>query len=1083
MSVKLNSIRLALVSLFALVATSMSAQTKVTVKDATGEAVIGASVIEKGTRNGGVTDLDGNFTIKVQGNNPVVISYIGMKSQTVNVKGKSAITITLEDDNTTLNDVVVIGYQTVRKKDLTGSVASVSSKQLEDIPVTNVTEAMTGKLAGVNITTSEGSPDAEVSIRVRGGGSLSQDNSPLYIVDGFPVASISDVSPSDIQSIDVLKDASSTAIYGAKGANGVVIITTKSGSEGKVQVNFSAQYGVRKSLGEVKIASPYEYALYQQEFRTNDNPYGNYTDLDIYKSLGGRNYQDEMFGRTGHTSQISANVSGGTKETKWSTSYTRSDEKAVMIGSGYNRDNFTAKIQTKLNDWLTLDVNDRFSYTKIKGLKGGADTGESSKAYSVAANAIKERPINRLTSDLDEAGSTDFVDPVTRVRATYKQQNRLQNNINAALTWQPFKGVRAKSEYGYGWRYENTDQVWVDGNTGNSKIGGSGQPRSEIEKRVKKEWRWANTVTYDKKNLILKGDNFSGLLGQEVSSSFYNDTYNSAIGFDNSFTVDQILAMMEQGGEKNVKTTISLKDNMSSYFGRLNYTLYDRYLFTFTMRADGSSRFSDGNRWGYFPSAALAWRVIEEPWMKGAEKWLSNLKLRLSYGTAGNNRIDAKYMYTTYSTSTGAIYFDESTTTQLTAGSLMSNPDLKWETTITRNIGFDFGFFNNRINGAVDLYWNTTKDLLMRQQINEASGYSEQYQNVGQTSNKGIEFQVNANILDKKNINLDFNFNVSYNRGKIDKFPFAGENGKYWVSSKWMGTANVCNKDFLIEEGGRLGEVWGYQYDGVYTTNDLLFNTQTKKWEIRTNEAGDPIAVNSNTLTGASLEPGALKIKDRDGDGEITEKDKMRLGNTIHPWSGGFGFSGRFLKDFDFNVFFNYQLGGKLINGTKAGSSFRVGSENDKNINADYIISKRWSRLDPATGENIFNSTYAVNYINENGEQAYYDFINQVNAGKKAYNAANATTRPLMDIDVENASFLRLQTITLGYTMPKNLVKKVGLNNVRLFVSGYNLFCLTNYSGVDPEVNACVDTPMTPGVDYASYPKSYSIIGGINVSF
>ena len=1086
MSKKLKSIRATLVFALLLFVGTIQAQTiKVNVKDSSGEAIIGASVVEKGTSNGAVTDFDGNAVIKSTGKS-LTISYIGMKKKTVDPKGKAQLNIVLEEDNTTLNDVVVIGYQTVRKKDLTGAVASVSSKQLEDIPVTNVTEAMTGKLAGVSITTSEGSPDAEVSIRVRGGGSLSQDNSPLYIVDGFPVASISDVAPSDIQSIDVLKDASSTAIYGAKGANGVVIITTKSGKEGKVQVNMSAQYGMRKSVGEVKVASPYEFALYQQEWASssNPNPYGNYSDLDIYNSLGGRNYQDEMFGRTGNTSQLSVNVSGGSKETKWSTSYTRSDEKAIMLGSGFKRDNFTIKLQTVLNKWLTLDVNDRFSYTSVYGLKGGADTGESSKAYSVAANAIKERPINRLTSDLDdEAGSDNFIDPITRVNATYKQQNRLQNNINGALTWEPIKGLKFKSEYGYGWRYNNTDQVWVDGNTGNSKIGGSGQPRAEINKRVQKEWRWANTANYDVKKLFMKGDHLNVLLGQEVSSSFYNDTYNSAINFDNSATVDQILAMMGQGDEKNVTTYIGLKDNMSSYFGRLNYTINDRYLMTFTMRADGSSRFTDGNRWGYFPSLALAWRVVEEPWMKGTSDWLSNLKLRLSYGTAGNNRIDAKYMYSTYSTSTAAIYFNDVTTQQIAPGTLLSNPDLKWETTITRNIGIDFGFLNSRINGSVDLYWNTTKDLLMRQTINEASGYSVQYQNVGQTSNKGIELQLNANIFDKKEFALDFNFNISYNRGKIDKFPYAGTNGKYWVSSAWAGTAAVCNNDFLIEEGGRLGEVYGYIYDGVYTTNDLKFNTTANRWEIRTDESGNPVAVNSTGLTGATLEPGAIKIKDTDGNGTVDADDKVRLGNTVHPWTGGFGFSGRFLKGFDFNVFFNYQLGGKLINGTKAYSSYRVGSEQNKNINEDFTISRRWTRLDPVTGENMYDRTYAANYIAANGEDAYYAFINSVNAGKSVYNAANATTRPLLDTDVEDASFLRLQTITLGYTLPKNIVKKLGLSNVRVFASGYNLFCITKYSGVDPEVNACSDNPMTPGVDYATYPKSYSILGGINVSF
>lgn len=1083
MSEQIKRIRTTLLLALLLIAGGVSAQTvKVTVKDSNGEPVIGASVIEKGTRNGGVTDFDGNINVKMQGKHPLVISYIGMKSKTVDPKGKTTLNVTLEDDAATLNDVVVIGYGTVRRKDLTGSVTSVSSKQLENIPVTNVTEALTGKMAGVNITTTEGSPDADVKIRVRGGGSLSQDNSPLYIVDGFPVSSISDVSPSDIQSIDVLKDASSTAIYGAKGANGVVLITTKSGKEGKVQVNLNAQYGFRKSVGEVKVLNPYEYAYWQYELNpSSKNAYGSFEDLDIYRSMSGNNYQDELFGRTGTTSQVSLNVSGGNKETKWSASYSRSDDKAIMIGSGFSRDNFNIKLQTKLNKWLTLDVNDRFSYTKIEGLKGGADTQEPSKSYSVAARAIVDRPVNVLKGDvMDEESGDTYTDGVRRVNATDKLQTRLQNNINSALTWEPFKGLRFKTEFGYGWRYNNLDQVWGLDNSGNSKFGHSGRPFAYLEKRVQKEWRWANTVNWDKKGLIHKTDHFNVLVGQEISSSFYHDTNMTSVDFDSNTSMEQIRAAMGNGTALPTTTYISLKDNMLSYFGRINYTLMDRYLLTFTMRADGSSRFTDGNRWGIFPSVALAWRITEEPWMKGTEKVLSNLKARLSFGTAGNNRVNAKYMYTTYSvgsTSDKSIYFDENTAVILKHGDMMSNPDLKWETTITRNFGIDFGFFNSRINGSIDLYWNTTKDLLMRQTLPGESGYKYQYQNVGQTSNKGVELQTNFVIVDKKTWGLDFNFNISYNRGKIDKFP----GGDAWESSSWSGSGMISSQDFKLEEGGRLGEVWGYRYAGVYTTDDLEWNGST--WTIRKDENGNPVCANSYDLLKGTLMPGSPKIEDVDKSGKIDDGDKVRLGNTIHPWSGGFGFSGRFLKNFDFTLFFNYQLGGKMVNATRAAASTFSGSNYNFNLNDDFSLANRWTRVDPASGENMMAKTFAEKFIKDNGVDAYYDYINNVNSGKGIYNPASVTDRPLLDWDIEDASFLRLQTITLGYTLPKKLVKKAGLTNVRVFASGYNLFCITSYSGVDPEVDACVSTPMTPGVDYAIYPRSYSVIGGINVTF
>ena len=1052
-----------------------------TVKDKTGETVIGASVVEKGNAgNGTITDIDGNYTISVPGNATLVFSFVGMKPLEVGVKGKSIVDVTLEDDTQLLDEVVVIGYGTVSKRDLTGSVASVGAEELATVPVNNVSEALTGRMPGVSITTTEGSPDADVRIRVRGGGSLSQDNSPLYIVDGFPVSSINDIASADIESIDVLKDASSTAIYGAKGANGVIIITTKSGHEGKPQVDFSASFGIRKRVGEVGVLSPYEYVMYQQELNQDGTNYGLYQDLDIWKSVEGTNYQEELFGRTGNIRQYNVSVSGGTKETKYSASYSRNDEKSIMIGSGYSRNNVTFKLQSKLNKWLTLDLNNRFSYTEIDGLSGGADTQESSKAYSIVARSVIYRPVNRLTEDFlnEDTGNTDY-SPLERIQATYKKQTRLQNNANVGLTWEPVKGLKFRSDYGYGWRYNNTEQVWEAAATSNSKFGYSGQPQAYFTKRVYKEWRVSNTVTYDHKNLLASEDKFNILLGQEASSNWYTDTNLTSVAFPTDNTVSEILAAMGNGTALPTETYIGLKDNMSSFFGRINYSLFDRYLLTATVRADGSSRFTKGNRWGVFPSAALAWRINEEAFMDNTTEWLSNLKLRLSFGTAGNNRIDASYMYTTYAlagTDTKTIYFDESAATMLEHGSLLSNPDLKWETTITRNLGIDYGFLNNRISGSIDVYWNTTKDLLMRQTLPGSSGYSYQYQNVGQTSNKGIEFLTDIVIADKASWGLNFNFNISYNRGKIDKFP----GGSTWQSSSWSGSSIISQEDFYLEEGGRLGEVYGYIYDGFYTTDDLEWSGTA--WVIRTDEDGNPVTHDLGVVTG-TLEPGAMKLKDVNGDGVIDSNDKVRLGNTIQPVVGGFGLNGRFLKNFDFNVFFSYQLGGKLINATKAASSYYSGSTQNYNLNNNFTLANRWSRIDPVTGENMLSRNFANEYISTYGEEAYYEYINSVNSGKTIYNPASVTQRPLTSWDVEDASFLRLQTVSIGYTLPKAFTQKLQMQKVRIYATGYNLFCLTGYSGVDPEVDCCTSTPMTPGVDYAAYPKSFSIVGGINVTF
>ena len=860
MSNKVKNMRSWLLMLFAAISLGVSAQTitvKGNVKDTTGEPIIGASVVEKGnTTNGTITDLDGNYSIKVPSKATLTISYIGMKTQDIAVKGQSQINVTLSDDTQALDEVVVIGYGTVAKKDLTGSVSSVSAKQIAAIPVSSASEALQGKMAGVSITTTEGSPDADVKIRVRGGGSLSQDNSPLYIVDGFPVSSISDIAPTDIQSVDVLKDASSTAIYGARGANGVIIITTKSGQEGKIQVNLGASFGVRKVTKMVDVLNPYEYVLWQQEIDQEGMKYGMFDDLDIYKSMKGTDYQDEIFGRTGNQQQYNVSVSGGNKDTKFSVSYAHNEEKSIMLGSGFSKENINAKLNTNINKWLTMDFNARFSYQTIDGISGGADANESSAANSLISRSVIYKPVEEINttssdSDDDENVNNAQYNPLERLNATYKKQTRLQQNYNVGLNWKPIKGLTFRSEFGYGWRYNNTDQVWGVEATSNSKYGYYGQPQALLNKVVNKNWRNANTVTYDTK-FLNNTHKLNVMLGHEVSSSYDHETINTSVAFSKYMTISDVLSGMSNGTALPTSTYIGFKDNLLSFFGRVNYTIQDKYLMTFTMRADGSSKFSKGNQWGYFPSLALAWRISDEAWMERSKEWLSNLKLRLSVGTAGNNRIKSGAINSTFSlaeTSDKNIYFNETSAVVLQHASNLSNPDLKWETTLTRNLGIDFGFWNNRLSGSIDAYWNTTKDLLMNATIPSSTGFSTQYKNFGQTSNKGIELALDAVIVDTKDFGLNANFNISYNRAKIDKL--AG--GQTWQSSNWGGKPAGQN-DFFIEEGGRLGEVYGYELDGFYTTDD--FSWDGSKWILNENLTDPTELIKYNNFG-----PGSLKLK------------------------------------------------------------------------------------------------------------------------------------------------------------------------------------------------------------------------------
>ena len=1070
---KMKNMRAALLFfLVAVISLSVSAQNVAvtgTVTDKTGETVIGASVVEKGnTGNGTITDIDGNFSLNVPANATLVFSYVGMKSQEIALKGKTKVDIVMEDDAQALEEVVVIGYGTVQKKDLTGSVASVSAKQLESIPVSSASEALQGKMAGVQITTTEGSPDADIKIRVRGGGSLSQDNSPLYIVDGFPVSSISDIAPTDIQSVDVLKDASSTAIYGARGANGVIIITTKSGAEGKTQVNFGASYGFRNVIKQVGVLDPYEFSLYQYELDQSGTSYGAYKDLEIYKSKEGSNWQDQLFGRTGNQQQYNISVSGGTKSTKFNISYARNDEKSIMRGSGYSKNNINAKINTEINKWLSLDFNARLIQQKIDGLSGGADN-ESSKAYSLVARAITHAPVKALNEDSedDENSTNARYTPLERVDATYKQQRRFRQDYNVGINWEPLKGLKFRSEFGYGWKFDDTDQVWGYKATANSKFGHGGLPQAYLTNSDNKNWRNANTLTYENKKLFNGRDRLNVMIGHEVSTSQDTKKYVTSVDFSKDATTKEILAALGNGTALPTSTYIGIKDNLLSFFGRANYTLMDKYLFTFTMRADGSSKFGKGSQWGYFPSGAIAWRIYDEAFMNNAKEWLSNLKVRVSYGTAGNNRIPSGSMYTTYSvagTSEKGIYFDETTAVVLKHGNVLSNPGLKWETTVSRNAGIDFGFFNNRLSGAIDVYWNTTKDLLMKTTIASSSGYSYQYKNMGQTSNKGVELQLDAVLVDAKDFGLNFNFNISYNRGKIDKL----NGSSFWQSSSWAGTAAAGIEDFLVEEGGRLGEVYGYKTDGFYTADDFTFDAEKGTYALK---AG----VNDcSSLIGGKVYPGSIKLKANE-DGEYK---KERLGNTVPTVSGGFGLNARW-KGFDFTAFFNYSLGNKIVNATKLGSSFYSGSSKNWNINDHFTSTNRYSWIDPSTGTNLLSSAS----IKANGEAWTINRLNEVNTGSSIWNPAAATVMPLVDWAVEDGSFLRVNNITIGYTLPKLLVSKLNIQNIRIYVTGYNLHCFTKYSGTDPEVDCCTSTPMTPGIDYAAYPKSRSFVGGINVTF
>ena len=751
MSGNLKVFRLALVVLFTLVVGGVSAQTvKGTVKDAKGEPVIGATVQEQGTKNVAVTDLDGNFSIKLSGNNQVSFSYIGMKTLVVDAKGKSVLNVTLEDEATALDDLVVIGYGSVRRKDLTGSVATVNSEALAAVPVASVSEALTGKLAGVNITTTEGSPDADVKIRVRGGGSITQSNDPLLIVDGFPVESISDIPATDIEDITVLKDASSTAIYGSRGANGVILVTTKSGKSGKVNVSYNAYYSWKKMAKKMDVLSPYDYAKWQYELALLMNPngdissytdyFGNYEDMDLYRDAEANDWQDIVYGRTGNTFNHNLNVNGGSETIRYAFSYAHMNDKAIQIGSNYKRDNFSLKLNTKPTKTTTLDFQVRYSETDIRGggandATGNYDTDRRLK-YAVIYTPI---PLKNLDSS---AGSSDddlgnLYNPVESQSDNDRKKQRKTFNMAGAFGWEIFKNFKVRTEFGYDDYNQYDQRFWGTTTYYVKNVPASSNqnlPAIRMVDTNRHRFRNSNSISYDFDKLFSNKDHsLNMMVGHEYIITKQRENTNEVHGFPEDYDADTAWKLSSQGTPYTINDYYSADDKLLSFFGRVNYNFKDRYLLTATFRADASSKFSADNRWGYFPSAAVAWRISSEPFMKAAENWLDDLKLRFSFGTAGNNNIPTGQLAQLYESKTTS--WINGVPSYWAPSKVMANPDLKWETTVTRNLGLDFTLFKGRLSGSVEAYWNTTKDLLI-QFPTAGTGYDSQYRNMGETENK-----------------------------------------------------------------------------------------------------------------------------------------------------------------------------------------------------------------------------------------------------------------------------------------------------------------------------------------------------------
>lgn len=1086
MSEKIKNVRFALVAMLLLFSAAVQAQTiSGNVKDKTlGEGVIGASILEVGTTNGTVTDFDGNFTLTLKGkSNKLQISYVGMKTATVDVKGKSTIDVVLEDDNTSLEELVVVGYGAVRKKDLTGSVSTVKGQSLTKVPVPNVGEALAGKLTGVRITTTDGSPDAEVLIRVRGGGSITGDNSPLYIVDGFPTSSINDISSNDIEDITVLKDASSTAIYGSQGANGVILITTKKAEGGRTRINYNGFVQTKTVASRLKamdtydyIMSNYEYAVLRGNESSFEKNFGVFGDFDIYKSIKAIDWQDDMFGANVASTQQNVSVQGGNDKTNYSVSGTYDYNGGLMPQNDYSRLSFQMKLNHQLNKKMKLGLVARISdqTTNGSGTQGGTYKIRTSQAITSQATKGLSSFIKPDISSMSDEEYQEYLNSnltLAEQAARYWQKNnQTKFQFNVSLDWKILKELSLRAEAGYTYGFRDKRNWWGETTTNASYEGG--KPLAEWYNYKTANMREAVTLTWDKK--FGKDHKLNVMAGQEVNVNKNMYTFMHGSGYSSALSAEQVFDNFALGtNTPQVKSRTEADENVASVFGRINYTFKERYLATFTMREDGSSKFADGHQWAFFPAAALSWRVIEEPWMESSKKWLSNLKARVSLGTAGNNKVISTATAQLYELNSGSKRYGVGDTdnNHYKAGTIMPNPRLKWETTITRNAGIDFGFFNERINGSVDVYYNSTKDLLIKRNIT-APGYTSMYENCAETSNKGIELSLNASIVQKKNFSLDMNFNIGFNKSNVEKI--ANGLQEMTFQSGWAGTDNKNQDDYIIRVGDPIGLIYGWESAGYYTTADFeSYDPATKSYKLKE-------GVPTTGLLGGTIgvRPGTMKLVDQNGDGTVDMEDRVQIGDTNPTAQGGFGFSGSFLKDFDFSLNFTYSIGNDIYNANKIASSQQYRSGSYPNMLDFMRPGNAYSYLNPETGTQI-STLEDLAYWNEGGNGL---------AAKEMwspYSMGSAVVLPTTWA-IEDASFLRLQSVTIGYTLPKKLTQKVGINNLRVYATASNLFCITNYTGYDPEVSSYSRngsySGLTPGIDYSSYPKSRGFTFGINVT-
>lgn len=1038
------------------------------------ESLPGVSVAVKGTTIGTITDVNGKFTLSVPNEKSVLtFSYVGYTPQSVTVGSTRNFNITMKSDEQLLDEVVVIGYGAVKKRDLTGSTASVRGTEIAQIPVTTAAQAISGKLAGVNVVTTSGAPGADIDIIVRGGTSITQSTKPLYIVDGFQVEDgLKNVDINDIESIDVMKDASATAIYGVKGSNGVIIITTKSGKAGKTEVNYNGYLSFERLGNKLDLLGVSDYVKYQYEFQTLrgqqpqwESMFGGTAGSGAYdyinKEYGNRSgidWQEEMFGGTALLQSHNVSVTGGNEKTKFMLSYNYTGQDGILDKTGYTKNSIRAKINHELWKGVRLDVSGNFNNTQLDG-DGSMGGMLKMSALQPVTGGVRFTNEQMLHSDISTEmalidSQYDINNPIITNDAVTQNKYTRQVTFNAGLDvdipW--VKGLTFRTAGSYFWQQVRND-YWDDGRTKKAEVNkGPWGKRNNSERNT---WQITNTLNW-KRDFGAHGLNI--LLGQETSE--YNSMKLENIYYEfpeNNFGLNDVSMAGRVGDYKSGKE----RERLFSLFGRVMYNYGGRYLVTATLRGDATSKFKRGNQWGAFPSASAAWRISEEAFMESTKDIVNNLKLRVGYGVTGNNNIDNNMYATDYGSTQYVVNGKE--VSGLKPGDTVGNSYLEWEKTTTTNIGLDVSVFNSRLNLSVDWYNNESGNLLIKNEIPTSTGYKYQFQNIGKIRNRGFEFLVNSVNIKTKDFTWATDFNISFNRSKVLSL-YDGEERSAMAPQ----TVDDGHAQFWVEEGQPLGQFYGYIYDGVYTTNDFEVDAAGNYTKLK-----DGIA----SLKGKSrdtIKPGDVKYKttagdvDSDGNPVWSTSDRTVIGNSQPDFTGGMTNTFTY-KGFDLSIFVNFSYGNQIVNM----NSQRFIGPYLANQNSLTVMNDRFVLVDPATGQETKNLARLAEL---NPQQHNKTAMWSLNGDNKI-----AITDPL-DYYLEDGSFLRLSNITLGYSLPKSLLNKAYINKARIYCTLNNIHTFTKYKGYDPEVSS-KSGALTRGVDNSAYPKTKSVVVGVNLTF